>query len=222
MVRQRATSADVARLAGVSRTTVSFVLNDRRASGISDTTRKRVWVTARQLGYTPHAPARQLAAGTTMTLGLVFRQYPEQLAADALLAETLRGMTTAAQGAGYRVLVESVPPEASYVELLHAQRVDGLVISGPRAEDTTGDGLSGDDLPVVIQGSLPGTRLPSVDVDNVAAAREAVEYLLALGHRRIACVTNAPLAYTAPRERLEGYRAALVAAGLPEDPGLIA
>lgn len=221
MVRQRATSADVARLAGVSRTTVSFVINGRPASGISAATRNRVWVTARQLGYIPHAPARQLAAGATLTLGLVFRQYPEQLAADALLGETLRGMTAAAQGAGYRVLVESVPPEASYVELLDARRVDGLVISGPRADDA-GEGLGADDLPVIVRGFLPGMRLPSVDVDNVAAARQTVEYLLALGHRRIAFITHAPLAYTAARERLEGYQAALAAAGVPQDPRLIA
>jgi DNA-binding LacI/PurR family transcriptional regulator len=222
MGRQRTTSADVARVAGVSRTTVSFVLNERMHSGISGATRQRVWATARELGYTPHAPARQLAAGTTMTLGLVFRQYPEQLAADALLAETLRGMTTAAQGAGYRVLVEAVPPNASYLDLLHARRVDGLVISGPRAEDAAGEGLGSEDLPIVVQGSLPGTSLPSVDVDNVAGARQAVELLLALGHRRIACITNAPLAYTAARERLDGYRAAIIAAGLTEDPDLIA
>ena len=127
----------------------------------------------------------------------------------------------AAQGAGYRVLVEAVPPAASYFDLLRARRVDGLVISGPRSSDAQDDGAA-DDFPVVVQGSLPGVSFPSVDVDNVAAAREAVAYLVGLGHRRIACVTNAPLVYTAAQERLEGYRLALTEAGLPGDPDLIA
>jgi DNA-binding LacI/PurR family transcriptional regulator len=60
-----------------------------------------------------------------------------------------------------------------------------------------------------------------VDVDNEAGARLAVEHLLALGHRRIACITNAPLAYTAASERLAGYREALAAAGIAEDPSLV-
>ena len=62
---------------------------------------------------------------------------------------------------------------------------------------------------------------PSVDVDNRAAARSAVEHLLGLGHRRIACITNAPLAYTAAADRLAGYRDALDAAGIPADEGLV-
>jgi DNA-binding LacI/PurR family transcriptional regulator len=61
-----------------------------------------------------------------------------------------------------------------------------------------------------------------VDVDNEAGARLAVEHLLALGHRRIACITNAPTAYTAASERVAGYREALAAAGIDEEPGMIA
>ena len=78
-------AVDVAARAGVSRTTVSFVLNDRDAS-ISPATRERVLEAARQLDYHPHAPARQLAGGRSQTVGLVLRQSPEQVAGDALLA----------------------------------------------------------------------------------------------------------------------------------------
>lgn len=220
MAHRRATSADVAQAAGVSRTTVSFVLNGRDDVRISDPTRERVLDAARRLGYRVHAPARTLAGGLTRTLGLVFRQSPEQVAVDALLPETLRGLMAAAQGAGYRVLVESVPDGASYADLLHLRQVDGLVISGPRADDAALEGLDGTDLPIVVQGWLPGAGVPCVDVDNVVGARQAVEHLIALGHRRIGCITHAPLAYTAARERLAGYREALAAAHLPVSPAL--
>ena len=97
-----------------------------------------------------------------------------------------------------------------------------MIVSGPRYDDEELAELVRDGFPVVIQGSHPGLDVPSVDVDNEAGARLAVEHLLALGHRRIACITNAPLAYTAASERLTGYREALAAAGIAIDPDLIA
>jgi LacI family transcriptional regulator len=68
---------------------------------------------------------------------------------------------------------------------------------------------------------LPEIGVPSVDVDNVHGARTAVEHLLALGHTRIGCITNAPLAYTAAQSRLAGYRAALTAAGIEAAPSWV-
>jgi DNA-binding LacI/PurR family transcriptional regulator len=89
------------------------------------------------------------------------------------------------------------------------------VISGPRTDDPSLLALAGEDFPIVIQGNMPGLSVASVDVDNVAGARRAVEHLLGLGHRRIACITNAAVVYTAAQDRLAGYRTALGAAGLP-------
>lgn len=219
---RRPTSADVAARAGVSRTTVSFVLNDRDVS-ISRATRERVLEAARQLDYHPHAPARQLAGGRSQTVGLVLRQSPEQVAGDALLAETLRGLTSAARAGGFRVIVEALEPgNGPYADLLRSGRADGVVVSGPRVDDGDLLQIVGEGFPVVLQGSLPGLDAPSVDVDNRAGAKGAVEHLLALGHRRIGCITNAPLAYTAARERLDGYRAALREAGIEPDPAWVA
>ena len=221
-IRRRPTSADVARLAGVSRTTVSFVLNDHPTAQISQATRERVLAAALDLGYIPNASARRLAVGASLVLGLVLRQRPEQVAVDALLPETLRGLADAAREAGYRVLVEPLPPgDHSYATLLRAHHVDGLVVSGPRADDRALADLQADGFPLVLQGSLPDVPIPSVDVDNVSGARLAVDHLLSMGHRRIACVTNAPLAYTAAQERLQGYRSALEAAGIPYQEELV-
>ena len=209
--------------AGVSRTTVSFVLNDRPGANISPSTRERVLLAAAELGYHPHAPARILAGGKSHTLGFVLRQSAEQVAGDAALAETLRGLATAARAAGFRVMVEPLDPvDGSYEALLRAQHVDGLVLSGPRIDDQGLVELARDGFPIVLQGSLPGLDVASVDIDNVSGARRAVEHLIGLGRRRIACITNAPLAYTAAQERRDGYRAALEAAGIEYDPQFVA
>ena len=208
--------------AGVSRTTVSFVLNGRTDVQIPANTWRRVEEAARELGYHPHSPARQLAAGQSLILGFVLRQSAEQVAADALLSETLWGLAAAARSGGYRVLVEPLEPgEGTYADLLRSQRVDGLVVSGPRTDDHELTELVGEGFPVVLQGSRPDLDAPSVDVDNAASAYGAVDHLIRAGHRVIACLTNAPLAYTAATERLAGYHSALAAAGIEPDPRLV-
>jgi DNA-binding LacI/PurR family transcriptional regulator len=223
-MRRRTTSADVATLAGVSRTTVSFVLNARTDVKIPAETRRRVLDAAEQLAYHPHAPARQLAGGRSHVIALVLRQSPEQIAGDAVLAETLRGLAAAARSGGFRVMVEPLAPDgpdATYAALLRAQHADGLVISGPRVDDPDLLELVRDGFPIVLQGALPDVDVTSVDVDNIAGARGAVEHLISLGHRRIACITNAPLVYTAAQERLTGYRDALRAAGIDAPAELV-
>jgi LacI family transcriptional regulator len=214
---RRPTSADVATEAGVSRTTVSFVLNERTDVKIPPETRRRVLSAAERLGYHLHGPARQLAGGRSHMIALVMRQTPEQVAGDAVLADTLRGLAAAARVGGSRIMVEPLSPDGpngTYASLLRSQHADGLIISGPRTDDPSLIDLLRDEFPIVLQGHLPGVPVTSVDVDNIAAARGAVEHLLAIGHRRIACITNAPLVYTAAHERLQGYRAALAAAGI--------
>jgi len=214
---RRPTSADVATEAGVSRTTVSFVLNERTDVKIPPETRRRVLSAAERLGYHLHGPARQLARGRSHMIALVMRQTPEQVAGDAVLADTLRGLAAAARVGGSRIMVEPLSPDGpngTYASLLRSQHADGLIISGPRTDDPSLIDLLRDEFPIVLQGHLPGVPVTSVDVDNIAAARGAVEHLLAIGHRRIACITNAPLVYTAAHERLQGYRAALAAAGI--------
>ena len=220
--KRRATSSDVAARAGVSRTTVSFVLNGRTEAGIPEDTRRRVMDAASELGYHAHGAAKALAGGASHTIGLVLRQSPEQVSVDALLAETLWGIGSEAHQGGYRVLVEPLSPERGrYSDLVRSQRVDGLIVSGPRTDDEELIALVEDGFPIILQGSLPSVDAPSVDVDNRAGARTAVEHLLGLGHRRIGCITNAPLAYTAAADRLEGYRDALAAAGIADDPALV-
>ena len=217
MPRARTTQRQVANEAGVSRTTVSLVLNEVPDAHISPETRQRVREAARRLDYYPDAAARRLASGKTRTLALVWHRAPDRTYRDAFLPGLLEGISRAARRYGYHVLfrpVEVDEPNGSYVELVQGRHTDGLILSGPRYNDNYVRDLYGEGFPLVLHGRLSDTRIPSVDVDNVRGAMTAVEHLLALGHRRIGMITNAPLAYAASRQRLEGYRRALEEAGL--------
>lgn len=224
MNRPRPTSSDVARLAGVSRTTVSLVLNDVPDVKISPETRQRVLDAARQLNYYPDVSARRLVSGKTHTIALVWHRGPDATYRDAFLPGLLQGITRAARYYDYHLLfrpIELDDPDDAYVELARGHHTDGLVLSGPRSDDPHLLDLYQDGFPLVLHGQLPGTDIPSVDVDNVRGAIQAVRHLLALGHRRIGLITNAPLAYTSSRQRLDGYRQALEDAGLTYDPDLV-
>lgn len=213
----------MAALAGVSRTTVSFVLNDREA-GIAPETRARVLRAAAELGYMPSAAARTLASGQTRTLGLVVC-HARHLLTDAFLPQAVFGLTQVAKGRGYRVLVEAledVRAEHAYQELVQAKQIDGLLVLNPRADDRRLPELIDEGFPVVTIGRPPGGHGHSLDVDNVAAAHLATSHLLALGHRRIAHVGYGSPRFTTVAERLSGYRAALEEAGAPADDALIA
>jgi LacI family transcriptional regulator len=220
---KRSTTKDVADLAKVSRTTVSFVLNNVPGMRIGDETRQRVLEAARQLDYHPDATARRMVRGRTNTIGFVLRQTPDQVFSDRFLPEVLHGLSKAASVQGYHILIEPVPPDdpSSYLRLIRERHVDGVVLSGPRFDDQDLVRAHTDDTPVVLMGQLPSSGLPFVDVDNVGGALLATQHLIALGHRRIAFISNAKAAYTASAHRLNGYQKALAEAGLPCDESLI-
>lgn len=226
MIKQRSpTAKDVARLAGVSRTTVSLVLNGVPDARISPETRERVLEAAARLNYRPHAGARHLVRGRSEVIAFVMRQTPDQIFADAFLPQVLRGLSEALREANLHLLVFPLSPDQAPEEttqLLQERRVDGMILSGPRFEDQEWLERWARETPVVLLGHLAGSALPSVDVDNIQAAAMATRHLLRLGHRRIGLITNAPLSYTASYERWLGYRQALEEAGLPYDEALVA
>ena len=225
MARRSSTSFDVARRAGVSRATVSIVLNNKSGTRVSETTRRRVLEAASELDYHVNAAARSLRRQRTGTIGLIVRQSYGRLSADAFLGPVIEGITSITGPSGSRLLIEPLDPSrpVHYLSLVREGHVDGLIFSGARSDDDALLALHADGVPVVLWGRLPDSDLPFVDVDNRAAARTVVEHLIGLGHRRIACITNAHPA-EAVREavgRSEGYRAALEAHGLPVDDAFI-
>ncbi|HEX6385334.1 MAG TPA: LacI family DNA-binding transcriptional regulator [Anaerolineae bacterium] len=225
MVKRRVTSRDVAKRVGVSRTTVSFVLNNVVGSNISKETRRRVLAAAEELGYVPHAAAQALAGQRTRIIGLVFPRSYHHLPTHFFLLQILDGLLDVVQQNGLRLLIDSLGEsngKQSYLNLVRAKRIDGLIVLDPRSDNPALHALAQEGFPLVLIGDLSGADICSVDVDNRTASSVAVKHLLSLGHSRIGCITNAPLAgYRVTEERLLGYRDALDAAGIAFDETLV-
>jgi DNA-binding LacI/PurR family transcriptional regulator len=203
-------------MAGVSRTTVSFVLNDLQGVRISTQTRDRVLAAAKELSYRPNAAGRQLASGRSNTLGLVLYQSSEQIIADAFLSMLILGVEQAALQQDFRVLIKPVSPGQAdgYGALVQGNFVDGILLSGPREDDAEIRSLGAQGVPIMLLGNLSDSGLHFVDVDNVTAAEVAVNHLTDLGHKRLAMITNAPLTYASAQQRRQGFLRALTVHGL--------
>jgi LacI family transcriptional regulator len=224
MIRRRITARDVAARAGVSRTTVSFVLNGVTKVNISEETRERVRAAAVELGYVPDAAAQALASGRAQTIGLVFSQSPLYSTSATAHMQIIEGLMDVARQSGVRLLIDSVGHADSvetYVKLTRTKRIDGLILLNARVDDHALHDLVNDDFPIILLGYLPHIKACSLDFDNRGGARTAVEHLLAQGHRRIGLITYAPITFTGAAERLQGYQDALAAAGIPFDESLV-
>jgi DNA-binding LacI/PurR family transcriptional regulator len=221
--KKRSTSFDVAELAGVSRTTVSFVLNDVMDVSISEVTRQRVLDAAKKLHYHPNVAGKKLVSGKSDTVGLVLCQSPEQIFADAFLPQVILGVEQAAIQQGFHVLLKPIDPNdaGGYTNLIRENHVDGILLSGPRQDDQALIGLYEEGVPVMLMGQMPHTKMPFVDVNATAGAEAAVRHLISLGHTQIGMITNAPLNYTSAQQRRAGYCQAMDAAQLKVDSLLI-
>jgi len=221
--KKRSTSQDVANLAGVSRTSVSFVLNDVPGVSISVATRQRVLDAAKKLNYSPNVAGKKLVSGKSYTIGLVLCQSPEQIFTDAFLPQVILGVEQAAMQQGFHVLLKPVDPNdtGGYARLITENHVDGILLSGPRQDDAALMNLHQQRVPVLLMGQLPDTDIPFVDVNATAGAELAVTHLIELGHNRIGMITNAPLDYTSAQQRRDGYARALQQANVAVDSALI-
>jgi LacI family transcriptional regulator len=225
--RRRVTSQQVAKKAGVSRTTVSFVLNDVPGTNISEETRARVLRAAAELGYVPNAAARSLVSGQTLTIGLVV-SHAEHLQVDAYIPQLLYSISHTSHQHGYRVLLETVEDVSrtdAYLELVRGQRIDGLIVLNLRSDDKQLPELIRRNFPVVLIGFRQWEGLEekifAVETDDLAASRQATQHLIALGHTRIAHITFSPENYYATQSRHRGYRLAIEAAGIEYNPVLV-
>jgi DNA-binding LacI/PurR family transcriptional regulator len=220
---KRTTSRDVAKLARVSRTTVSFILNNVPGVSISAATRKRVLDAANKLNYSPNVAGKKLVSGKSYTIGLVLCQSPEQIFTDAFLPQVILGVEQAAMQQGFHVLLKPVDPNdtGGYARLITENHVDGILLSGPRQDDGALMRLHEQRVPIMLMGQLPETDIPFVDINATAGAELAVSHLIERGHRCIGMITNAPFDYTSAQQRREGYVKALKKAKLPVKRTLI-
>lgn len=220
---KRTTSRDVAKLAHVSRTTVSFILNNVPGVSISAATRQRVLDAAKELSYSPNVAGKKLVSGKSYTIGLVLCQSPEQIFTDAFLPQVILGVEQAAMQQGFHVLLKPVDPNdtGGYARLITENHVDGILLSGPRQDDTALMQLHQQRVPIMLMGQLPETDIPFVDINATAGAELAVTHLIEHGHQSIGMITNAPLDYTSAQQRRAGYVKALKKAKLSINKALI-
>ncbi|WEX74350.1 LacI family transcriptional regulator [Sinorhizobium numidicum] len=208
-MRDRPKIKDIAERAGVSAATVSRALAD--STLVTAETRQRIHDLARELNYRPNVSARNLRTRKSMSVLLVVRDV-----GNPFYLDILKGVEATAREAGYSVLMgntENDPlRELEYFNMLRDGHADGMVLMTGKLPPVGASRIGG--LPVVVAlEMIEDSGLPHVQVDNVAAAREAVEHLIALGHRRIAHISG-PIPEPMSLYRREGYRLAMGDAGL--------
>lgn len=209
---------DVARAAGVSIATVSATIN--QSAYVSPALQERVQRAIAEVGYYPDGIARSLKKRSTQTLGLIISDIT-----NPFFTALIRGIEDRANAKGYALILcntdERLEKERAYLRLLRSRRVDGLIMAPSGAPGDYDDLFAEVSTPLVfIDRKIPKAPADAVVVDNANGARQVVEYLLRLGHRRIAAITGVPHISTTS-ERIQGYRQALENAGLPVHPELL-
>jgi len=209
---------DVARLAGVSIATVSATIN--QSAYVSPELQERVRKAIAEIAYHPDGIARSLKKRSTQTLGLIISDIT-----NPFFTALVRGIEDAANARGHALILcntdEDVEKERAYLRLLRSRRVDGLIMAPAGCvKDYQQFSVEANTPLVFIDRKISSVPADAVVVDNVGGARQVVDYLLRLGHRHIGAITGLPHISTT-HERIEGYRQALEAAGLPPDPALM-
>jgi DNA-binding LacI/PurR family transcriptional regulator len=213
-LRSAATIEEVAALAGVSRSTVSRVVNGSTA--VSPSALESVQRAIVDLNYVPNRAARSLASRQTHAIALVIPEETDRFFGDPFFASIVSGITDHIGRSDYvmNLIIASDAEGAKATTYLRGGSVDGAIVVSHHTSDTFIDRIA-DAVPVVYGGRPPRIRDVDyyVDVDNVLGGRIATEYLLERGHRRIGTITG-PATMPAATDRREGFLEALRAAGL--------
>ena len=213
MPQQEISISDIARVAGVSHTTVSRAL--RESPLISVDTRERIQRLAQDMGYTPNAIAQSLQMQRTRMIGLVVTSID-----DPFLSDILKGVEEVARAAGFSVLLSAThndpDQEMAIIETLHRRRVDGILVASSRITSKYKKRLDHIRVPTILinsQAESQDNLLHWVAVDDESGAQLAVEHLLQLGHRSIGYL-GVSCRPRSNQQRLQGYQNALDRAGM--------
>ncbi len=216
----RVSIKDIAKVAGVSHSTVSRALSGSPL--VNAETKSRIQSLAREMGYSPDAQARSLVMGRTLTLGVVVTRLT-----DPFIAEIVQAIEDTAHEYGYSVVLASSSAESereiAAVEMLHSKRVDGVIVTSSRVGALYQQYLDRLGVPVVLINSHREEQGPytfSITVDNRHGGYLATRHLLDLGHDCVAYVTG-PANHSDDLERMKGYCQALTEVGIEFQPELV-
>ncbi|MFW8592122.1 LacI family DNA-binding transcriptional regulator [Glaciecola sp. 2405UD65-10] len=207
---------EVAELAGVSTATVSRAISN--PDKVSEKALKKVQSAIDQIGYKPNMMARNFRFHRAYSILVLVPDL-----ANSFFSTVVKGIEDVARAKGYSILLgdtrDSLEREKEYLRLLSTSQADGVIQLRPhRAEDVSSFVNTG--FPVVNACGCVGTPYPTVRIDNAAAQKTVVDYLISLGHTKIAAVTGLKDNPHSLR-RLSGYKEALASAGLPFDESLV-
>ncbi|WFE37041.1 LacI family DNA-binding transcriptional regulator [Micromonospora sp. WMMD998] len=215
---QRPTLEAVARRAGVSRATVSRVVNG--STTVAEPIQQAVRRAVEELGYVPNLAARSLVTQRTDSVALVLPEAATRVFSDdQVFPGIIRGAAQELEAADKQLVLMLAGSPAGHERVERyttGRHVDGVLFASLHGEDPLPGRLARLGIPVVCSGRpLDGADVPYVDVDHTGGVTTAVEHLIAAGRRRVATIAG-PQDMVAGIERLIGYQSAVTAAGLPE------
>jgi len=218
MRRKAVTIKEVAKLAGVSTTTVSYVINKSRF--VSEQTRAKVLKAIEELDYRPNIVARSLRERKTGTVGLIICDLR-----NPFFSEVLQGIETYLGEKKYSLIVTNTDydndKERESIDMFYSKQMDGVIIVPGENTNKHVKFLTERNIPVVLlDKKIQNLNVDVVLVNNIEGSKQLTEHLMSLGHKRIGIIAG-PLNSTTGKERLEGYLKALKAHSIPEDNDLI-
>jgi LacI family transcriptional regulator len=222
MTEGKLTIRQIAKLAGISRSTVSRVLNDH--PNVNAQTRERVLQVIAETGYRPDPIARSLSSRRAGIIGLVIPLAIQSLFEDPFFPRLMQGISQGCNSYDYTLslfLLHTLEEEAKlYPRISRRQLLDGVIVTATRNGDPLIPQLLANRVPFVLHGRHEDPRVSFVEIDNATGAYTAVTHLVRLGRRRIALITG-PSGSLAAEDRKRGYLNALLERRVPVDEDLI-
>ncbi|MBC8061075.1 MAG: LacI family DNA-binding transcriptional regulator [Clostridiaceae bacterium] len=218
------TIKDVAKVSGVSPSTVSRVISNNPR--ISDDTKRTVREAMKKLGYHPNAIAQSLVNRSTNTIGIVMPQSTEKAFLNPFFSQALSGISSAAHEKNYHLLLSTGSTEEeqliSVEKIVNGGRVDGIIIMYSSVNNVILEAAKDFNTPIVIIGKplVAIEKVLYVDNDNIEASKNVTEKLIKNGHKRIAYISG-PFEFVVSLDRLDGYRNALLENQIDLDRQLI-
>lgn len=217
------TIKDIAKAAGVSVTTVSRALNGY--SDVSEKTRQKIMLIAKELNYSPNTLARGLVMNVSKTIGLLVSGLNRESEKDQIIFSILTGVNESVSEKDYDLILfntnSSKQREKTYSQLCRERRVDGVIIQGIKTDDPYLREVVESEIPcVLIDIPVHSENVGYVTTDNKIGAVKAVEHLISLGHENIGMINGHSKAFVS-QKRQEGYTEALKKHGLPVNPDWI-
>ena len=221
---KRISIKDVAREAGVSASTVSYVLNDTPTESISEETRKRVMAAVQKLGYVPNLNARSLSSRRSNLIGVLIPQTEpgkEFMFSNPFYGELLSSIEYTARQNGYHLLLSGTEEDQSYLNVAQNRGVDGILIVGTYPGENLNE-LKRIGVPIVLVDSyVKDPDFHTIGIEDKEGARMATRYLIGKGHKRIAFISGSIRENGVNIKRYQGYCDALKEAGLEVDESAV-